>query len=251
MKERKRLGTRHSLPKVEHKVFVATPCYDGKVHADFALSMAQAVMHATHQKIGVLCQTMGNSAFIEVARNIFVKNFLETDCDYLFFIDSDLKFESRAFVGLIQSGREVCAGAYRKRQEPEEYPLHYIEDKANPGIELFDGGWVGCDRVATGFLCIHRSVIEAMVAVSKKVYIHGEGEIPWLFETRFQEDEDNTKFMCEDYAWCDDYRAQFGKPVWVWPDFDFWHDGYFGNWHAFMQRQIKAEGEINLIKAAK
>lgn len=248
-KKKRRLGKRHELPAVEHKVFVATPAYDGKVDTDYAMSLAQSCMHATHQKIGVLSQVMGNGAFIEMARNIFVRNFLRTDCDYLFFIDGDLKWESRAFVGLIQSGREVCAGAYRKRQEPEEYPLHYVEDKSQPGLDVVDGGWIACDRVATGFLCIQRHVLEAMSEKADKVFIHGEGEIPWVFSTRFQHDEENTKFMGEDFAWSDDYMEQFGGPIWVWPDFDFVHGGYPCNWHKFMNKQAEQEGPINLIKA--
>lgn len=248
MKDKRRLGERHELPPVEHKVFVATPAYDGKVDSDFAQSLAQACMHAVHQKIAVVSQVMGNGAFIEMARNLFVRNFLKTDCNKLFFIDADLKFESRAFVGLVQSGRQVCAGAYRRRQEPEEYPLHYVEEKDNPGIQIYDGGWVGCDRVATGFLCIDREVVERMCEKARKVHIHGHGEVPWLFETRFQEDPGSTKFMGEDFAWSDDYVEQFNEPIWVWPDFDFVHGGYPCNWHKFMERQIAAGGDVDLIK---
>lgn len=262
MDKTRKLGKRHDLPKVDHKVFVATPAYDGKVDVDYAMSLAQSCMHATHQNIGVLSQVMGNGAFIEMARNIFIRNFLETDCDILFFIDGDLKWETRAFVGLIQSGREVCAGAYRRRQDPEDYPIHYIEDVENPGINVLEGGWVACDRVATGFLCIHRHVIEVMVERAEKVHIHGEGEIPWVFSTRivdgqdvYGEDINQKLFMGEDFAFCDDYMEQFGGPIYVWPDFDFVHGGYECNWHKFMNKQVRdAEAEnkpINLIRAPK
>lgn len=248
MEQKRRLGKRHELPPVEHKVFVATPAYDGKVDTDYAMSLAQCSMHAVHQKIGVLSQVMGNGAFIEMARNVFVKNFLQTDCDMLFFIDADLKWESRAFVGLIQSGRDVCAGAYRKRQEPEEYPLHYIEDDDEPGLRPEQGGWILCDRVATGFLCIKRHVLEAMSEAAPKVYIHEHGDVPWVFSTRIKEDENGMRFMGEDYSWCDDYKEQFGEPIWVWPDFDFTHGGYDCNWNDFILNQIKRGGAINFIK---
>ncbi|TFH49490.1 MAG: hypothetical protein E4H01_04145 [Lysobacterales bacterium] len=259
MDKERRLGKRHKLPPVAHKVFVATPAYDGKVNTDYAMSLAQSCMHAVHQDIGVVSQVMGNGAFIEMARNIFVRNFLKTDCDILFFIDGDLKWESRAFVGLIQSGREVCAGAYRRRQEPEDYPLHYIEDRDKPGIQIMEGGWIACDRVATGFLCIHRHVLEAMVEKAEKVFIANEGEIPWIFKTAIVDGKDTAVgqrlFMGEDFAWCDDYMEQFDGPIYVWPDFDFVHDGYVGNWHSFMNKQVAlAEQEdtpINLIRAEK
>lgn len=254
MDKERRLGQRHALPPVKHKVFVATPAYDGKVDTDYAMCLAQSAMHAVHQEIGVASQVMGNGAFIEMARNIFVKNFLSTDCDILFFIDADLKWESRAFVGLIQSGREVCAGAYRKRQEPEEYPLHYIENPDEPGLRTIEGGWIACDRVATGFLCIHRHVLEKMSAAAPTVLVPNEGEIPWVFHTKFQEDEDGNRFMGEDFAWCDDYMDSFDGPIWVWPDFDFSHAGYDCNWHKFMNSQmdiaINEERTVSLLKAS-
>lgn len=253
MDKERRLGKRHQLPAVRAKVFVATPAYDGKVDTDYAMSLAESCMHATHVGIGVQASVMGNGAFIEMARNIFVKAFLQTDCTHLFFIDSDLKWESRAFVGLIESDRDVCAGLYRRRQEPEDYPVRYCEDKDNPGIQVVDGGWVECDRVPTGFLLIKRHVLEAMVEKADKLTISGQGEVPWVFETRkIVTDQGNTTFMGEDFSWCDDYREQFGKPIHVWPDFEFTHGGYKCNWHRFMNAQVEAAGEkpINLVRVA-
>ena len=252
MDKERRLGQRHKLPKIKHKVFIATPAYDGKVDSDYAMCLGETCMHAVHQDIGVCIQTMGNGAFIEVARNTFVKNFLETDCTHLFFIDADLKWESRAFIGLVQSDRDVCAGVYRKRQEPEEYPVRYKEDPENPGIQTIDGGWVACDRVPTGFLCIKRHVLEYMAAKADTWDIAGVGEIPALFKTReIPLDEDGKyTFMGEDFAWSDDYREASGKDIWVWPDFDFVHGGFKGNWHKFMNAQAEKyqDSPVNLVK---
>ena len=254
MDKTRRLGQRHKLPLVDHKVFVAPPAYDGKVHTDFSVSLAESCMHATHEKIGVQASVMGNGAFIELARNIFVAEFLKTDCTHLFFIDADLKWESRAFVGLVQSGRPVSAGAYRKRQEPEQYPVHYIEDTDDPGISIIEGGWIGCDRVATGFLCIQRHVIVEMVKHVKHLKIAGQPQpIPWIFYTQVYETEKgNETYMGEDFSWCDDYKKIFKEPIYVWPDFDFSHDGYKCNWHEFMLKQVETAektGEpINLIE---
>ena len=252
MDKKRKLGQRHKLPSVEHKVFVATPAYDGKVDTDYAMSLAESCMHATHEKIHVQASVMGNGAFIELARNIFVAEFLKTDCTHLFFIDADLKWESRAFVGLVQSGRPVSAGAYRKRQEPEQYPIHYIEDPENPGISIHEGGWIGCDRVATGFLCIQRHIIEEMVKHVEHLTIAGqEGLIPWLFYTqKFTTDQGNRTYMGEDFSWCDDHKKIFDTPIYVWPDFDFVHGGYKCNWHEFMMKQVEdaGDGPINLIE---
>lgn len=213
--------------------YVATPAYAGKVDTDYAIALAESCQMATVHGIKVTAVVMANSAFIDLARNTFVQMFLQTDCTHLFFIDSDLRWEPRAFVGLLASGRPVAAGAYRKREEPETYPLRWIEEDG--GIRPVDGGWIKCNRVATGFLCIRRDVIEQMVA--RSTWIKQDAEIvprvPRLFYTQIVEDG---RFMGEDYSWCEDYIRQFPEPIYVWPDIDFIHGGYACNFHKWLNR---------------
>jgi len=160
-----------------------------------------------------------------------VKMFLESDCTHLFFIDSDLKWEARAFLGLLMAGRPVAAGVYRRRQEPEDYPVKYVEDE-RVGLMINDG-WADCLRVPTGFLCIERKVIEEMAADAEKMLIP-EGEVPRLFYTKVTEDR---KFMGEDYCWCDDYVERYGKPIEVFVDLNFKHDRFECNWLDFLKRK--------------
>lgn len=214
--------------------YVATPAYNGKVDTDYAIALAESCQMATMHGIRVTAAVMGNGAFIDLARNTFAAMFLKTDCTHLFFIDADLRWEPRAFCGLLRSGRPVVAGAYRKREEPESYPLRYIEE--NGGIEPVDGGWIKCDRVATGFLCISRKVVEEMAARSVWIKQSGElfPEVPRLFYTALVDDN---RFIGEDFAFCDDYVKQYNEPIYVWPDMNFTHGGYDCNWHNFLCEQ--------------
>jgi hypothetical protein len=149
---------------------VATPAYDGKVDADFASAMLMAGQICTTQMIEVSSSVIGNGAFIEIARNVLVKEFLTSEelknFTHFFFVDADLWFESRAIAGLVRSGLPVTAGAYRRRQEPESYPIRWTPlpkmDPRDPDRLWMSGGWIRCDRVATGFLCIQRHVLEVM-----------------------------------------------------------------------------------------
>jgi hypothetical protein len=211
---------------------VATPAYAGKVDTDYAIALAESCQMATMHGIRVTAVVISNSAFIDLCRNTLVAMFLKTDCTHLFFIDADLRWEPRAFVGLLQSKRPVCAGAYRKREEPESYPLTWIEEE-DGGIKLADGGWLKCSRVATGFLCIERRVIEEMAAESRIVTQASPDmpHVPRLFYTDILEDG---RFIGEDYAWCDDYLAKYKEPIYLWLDFDFTHGGYDCNFHRYM-----------------
>jgi hypothetical protein len=236
------------------KAFVATPAYDGKVDTDFAVALAETAQQAAVVGIEVVAAVMGNGAFIELARNTFVQQFLKTDCTHLFFIDADLRWESRAFIGLLASGYPVAAGVYRRRQEPESYPVQYVEDSG--GLEIVNGGWIPCSRVPTGFLCIRRDVIERMVQKCHWWSVAGQEPVPRLFYTREDTMEegwapggDLRSFTGEDFAFCDDYREQFDQPIYVWPDFDFTHGGYECNWHEFINRTIDKQEKAEMAEA--
>lgn len=144
----------------KQRVMIATPAYDGRVLTDYAISIAESAFLAPHLNILVEATILGNGAFIDLARNTLVKKFLESDNDYLFFIDADLKWEARAFCGLVNANLPICAGVYPKRQTPEEYPATWLEREdggptvtasGDPDSGPADCGWVQCTRVPTGF----------------------------------------------------------------------------------------------------
>jgi len=256
--------------------YICTPAYDGKVDANYSQSLAEASYCAPLYGIRITAGVMGNGAFIDLARNVFVKKFLNefNEATHLFFIDADLKFEPRAFIGLLQSGHPVCAGVYRKRQEPEEYPFRAAENPDGGGLWFIDD-WLQCDRVPTGFLCIRRDVLEEMSADAPKVYVHGHDLIPWVFHTEYGSGDDDTalqaliakynlpaefvekyakwiptdgqKFIGEDYGFCNDYVRKYGKNIPVWTNFNFVHGNiYSGNMFEWLTTEkAKRDAEVS------
>jgi hypothetical protein len=240
------------------QVFVATPAYDGKVDTDFAQSIAETMWFCgarvlmEHPLININACFMGNGAFIELARNVFVKMFLEQDdlkdCTHLFFVDADLKWEARAFAGLVDANLPICAGVYPRRQDPIDYPFKWMphpEIKGPNGEDTLwidDRGWLMCSRVPTGFLCIRRDVLEEMAAEAQWLNVYGhEGGVPWLFETKIDEQR---RFVGEDYAFSDKYVQKYDQPIPVWMDFDFTHGGKWeGNLLHHLDAEVKAYQE--------
>jgi hypothetical protein len=226
-------------------VYVATPAYDGKVDTDYSQSLAEAAFCSPLYHVKLSAGVMGNGAFIDLARNIFVKIFLDDfpDATHLFFIDADLKFPPSAFVGLIRSGHDICAGVYRRRQEPEDYPVQFMEHPEEGGMWVEDE-WLMAKRVPTGFLCITRKVIEEMAKDAKQLKIHGQdGPVPQLFYTKVTEDG---RFVGEDYCFCDDYVKKYDKPIPVWGNIDFTHGGYKGNLQTYLEKQVELEEQKDL-----
>ena len=204
-------------------VFVATPVRDG-VTVEYAQSLFHAGLHCKERGIEVVPQIARHSCFIEIARSTLVKHFLDSDCTHLFFIDADIGFESHAIAGLVEAGVPFCAGVYRKR-EPD---LSFNAQAYEP--QQFRGPWMRMNRVATGFMCLERRVLEEMAARVPLCEV-GKQEIPLVFRTSKE-----GKFIGEDYCFCDDYTALyeegvFEQPIWVYPDITFNHDGYVGNLH--------------------
>lgn len=250
-------------------VYICTPAYNGQVDSDFTQSLAETSFCCPMYNIQITAGIIGNVGFIELARNMFVKKFLEEhpDCTHLFFIDGDLKFESRAFVGLVRSGLPICAGLYRRRQEHEDYPLKCTENPEGGGLWFVDD-WLQCDRVPTGFLCITRKVLEEMAADAPCMEVADQkGGVPWLFDLKKEEitggerpiaktygeakkllekGEDPSgvfRLIGEDYTFCDKYREKYGKSIPAWSNFDFTHHGFKGNFWNYLNKQ-KDAGEM-------
>ena len=240
MDSERRLGKRRRVNPDKWYAYIATPAYDGKVDCDYSQSLAESSFCAPLYQVGISVHVFGNGAFIDLARNIAVKIFLEEneEATHLFFIDSDLKFPANAFIGLIRSGLPICAGVYRRREEPENYPVTWTEDPDGGGLWVKDD-WLMCDRVPTGFLCISRKVLEEMAADAPKLTIHGQkGPVPRLFYTKV---DDQNRFVGEDFCFCDDYIARYKEPIAVWPDIDFTHGGYKGNFHQYLNQKAEEQ----------
>lgn len=223
--------------------YICTPAYNGQVDSDFAHALAETAFACGRAGVQITAGVLGNVGFIELARNIFVKKFLEDPelqgCTHLFFLDGDLKFEWRAFLGLLTSGMPVAAGVYRRRQDPEDYPFKPAENPEGGGLWFVDD-WLQCERVPTGFLMISREVLTEMVKDCRKVFTadHPSG-IPWLFELTYEpiEGKDMTRLIGEDYSFCDKYVAKYGQYIPVWSNLDFVHHGFKGNLYKWLEAE--------------
>ena len=208
------------------KVFIGTPIYDNKVTASYAQSLLLAGRDCMSRGIEVVPKIIRNSCFVELARSVLVKDFLETDCTHLLFLDADIGFESHALAGLVEAGVPFCAGVYRKREEDLLFNVQVHEPQ-----EL-RGPWLRVDRVATGFMCLERHVLEVMSECSPVCKLPHNGDVSLVFRTSTH----NGVFVGEDYCFCDDYNTMyeagiFEEPIWIYPDITFDHDGYIGNLH--------------------
>lgn len=206
------------------KVCVATPVRDN-LTPEYTLSLLRATEDCRLRGIEVVPHILRNSCFIEIARSVLVHDFLQTDCTHLFFIDADIGYEAHAISGLVQAEVPFCAGVYTRREPDGKFLIEPHEP------QQMRGPWLRANRVATGFMCLERHVLEKMSALVPSCEVSTNGHIPMVFRTNTE-----GKFVGEDYCFCDDYNklyedGVFDQPIWVYPDIKFNHDGYVGNFH--------------------
>lgn len=205
------------------RIFLAVPTYSGQVGAGFLVSLfeSQALLHAAG--IGVdLCIEAGN-CHVDDARNALVRQFLQTDCSDLVFLDADIAWQGEDLLKLVSYDRDVVAGVYPKKQDDPDYPVMTLpgplQADAESNYEL-----VEVEGAPTGFLRISRACLEAMD--KQATHFQGQGakpdDVPYslIFERIIQ----GGRRMSGDYAFCWKWRKAGGK-IWVAPEMSFDHEG--------------------------
>lgn len=149
------------------KVKVGVPARD-TVMTGFAhsLAMLMGVSAVNDIEVGL---TTSSGTLICDQRNNLAKACVEEGCDYLLFLDSDMRFPSDTLLRLLAHGEPIVTANYTTRRSPPE-PVAFkvlstceklYTDPDSTGLEE-------CAANGLGVALIHRSVFEAM-------------EKPWFF----------------------------------------------------------------------
>jgi len=207
------------------KVFIATPCYGDVVYSGYMLSMLRlSSIHNTLFQI----YTLGNESLITRARNVCVSQFLQSDYQYLFFIDADIEFSELNIQRILDYDQDVVCGCYARKGlflenlrglDLTNMTLEEIQSKVLSfnynisHINTMNNGFMQVDQAATGFMCIRRNVLEQMMEkYPEQKYI--EGDIPYLYTFFDCVVNESKKYLSEDFAFCEKWRAIGGK-IWM------------------------------------
>jgi len=140
-------------------VAVVCPVYDCPVPA-FHESTLALMVHRTGHKFVYHPEYQG--ADLHRGRNSLAAWFLKmTDCGWMLMTDSDMQFSPEDICRLLSRNKRVIGGLYKKRNGSGHYVLNTLDGMAfNPTVaEVQRVKYIG-----TGFLLIHRSVLDEMIA---------------------------------------------------------------------------------------
>lgn len=230
------------------KVFIAIPVGDGKLTYD----AHEAINRNTHilrdNGIEVVPYLHPAHIYIDRARNLCVKKFLESDCTDLIFWDADVGCDDDAILKLLKHDRDIVAGAYPFRTDRDlAFPV-VIEFNEQNNCKDEETGLVYAKMVPTGLMRIQRKVFEQIIEMANtnppdvyEIMKDHEG-VYTFFRTGILFPNDNTWYG-EDVAFCMWWKAMGGE-IYIEPRITCTHTGFkqfVGNFHEYlMGRKVQA-----------
>jgi hypothetical protein len=196
--------------KQQH-IHFCLPMYGGQCNEATFIAMIRFCIVA--QKIGLnySIDTMVNESLITRGRNNLVSKMLHnTAATHLFFIDVDLGFEPEAILRLICHNQDLVGGVYPMKAIPIKYVINTVPSPAT------GGDLVEVSTLGTGFMCVKRHVIEAMIEKHPELKYndnvgigkHLEPFMYALFDTMIDE---HKNYLSEDWTFCYRWRLMGGK----------------------------------------
>lgn len=215
-------------------LFIALPAYDFKVSLKLAVSLAKfsraSAEHGIDIQIGSIC----GCSVVSRARNLLAKDMLESKCDYLLFIDSDINFEPDDIFRLMAWGTDpkkgIVAAVPRTRNESKVY-IATLDYDENGDLTMNGMGLVRAKRVATAFMLVRREVFETLEKEHPE-WAYYDSKTDRTLSCMFDFELSEEGYIGEDFLFCDRVRSH-GFEVWIDPTITLGHMGvqeYVGNY---------------------
>lgn len=234
-------------------IFIATPMYGGLCNGSYTVGLLSAVGVFSRYGVGMQYAHMMNESLITRARNALTKDFLDSECTHLMFIDADIGFNPADIIPMIHADKDIICGIYPKKeinwldvakavgkgvppQELSQYTGAFVLNLIGDAKEL-KGDKYSAMEIAnggTGFMLIKREVFEGLI-----------GRVPTYTNDMFAAIDDQTKkieineffatsidassgnrLLSEDYHFCKIAR-EAGFKVWAAPWATLSHTGTY------------------------
>lgn len=215
-------------------ILIALPAYDFKVSLKLAVSLARFAQVAPTHGIDIQINSICGCSVVSRARNLLAQELLDSKCDYLLFIDSDINFEPEDILRLMAWGSDpkkgIVAAVPRTRSETKTY-ITSLEYDENNELTMNGAGLVRAERVATAFMLVRREVFETLdKAHPEWRYFDPRAgfTVPCMFDFLMTKEG----YIGEDFLFCDRAR-EHGFEVWIDPSISLGHMGvqeYTGNY---------------------
>ena len=206
------------------KVMMGIPCKEGTTRLT-TNSIAKTMYHAG--KIGMDLRLGSSSASNnDRARDLVLDGFLASDCEKLFWIDSDIVWEPHDFFKIVAQSTlvDIVLASYPAKTDG---PAPFFVDFDNPA-KTNRHGLLKIKGAGFGFVCMDRKVVQAVADMSPEVYDQSIGR---KRKKVFRHDIDESHLVdgapcdrTEDFAFFAD-AMEAGFDIWLDPFIELGHVG--------------------------
>jgi len=211
-------------------IYISTPMYGGQCTGVYVQSLINLIGILGNKGYKTSCAFMFNESLITRARCNMAHQFLQTDADYLFWIDSDIRFRAEDAVKMLEADVDVIGGIYPKKEinwqtvkkaalegkeDLQKYTGSFVVNLLNNDASLTVPVDQPCEvsAIGTGFMLIKRDVFEKLKPhtekyVSDMSHLAGE-EIYGFYLDPI--DPESKRLLSEDYFFCHQWRKIGGK----------------------------------------
>ena len=142
---------------------IGTPCYDGKIDVWYCNALINTIKMGIELDIEIIPMWVSFDALLQRARNDTIHIALETNCDDLIWIDSDIEWQPEQFFKLLNYQVDVVGGTYRKKGDEEVYVLRQLIKKS-PDLET---GLIEVEGLGTGFVRFTKAAMQHLWDISE------------------------------------------------------------------------------------
>lgn len=210
----------------EIRLLIATHTH-GYVTPAYAQSLAMATAYLAANGVPHV-PVLFEDSLVDRGRDRAAAACLEGDWTHLLFIDADIDFKPTDIVRLLAADKDVAVGAYRKKNERNEFAISFLPEATEQLEQCPDTGLVKIARAGTGFMLIKRAVFERLRdAMPELHYVdHSPRTGPREMVAYFEHVVRDGLRWSEDYTFCERWRA-LGGDIWMDAEIKLGHWGPF------------------------
>lgn len=217
------------------RICVAIPAYTCEVHVRLLESLTAAWMYCLYHGVELELKVAARFSLVQYARNYLVQQFLDDDSyTHLMWLDSDLGFDPRAIMQLLDHDKDVVGGVYPVKSFPTWFPYEAAGDGEHRN-RLHKA-----KMLPNGFMLCKREAVQAVADKAPRFTLTHAGQ---EFDTAhiFDLVLEDARLLGEDLIFCRKLQDA-GFDVWADPDIDFRHCGMM-EWGGNLARTIESEAQ--------
>lgn len=218
------------------KILVATPVYDGKLPVEVVRSLLNEQAAAILSGDELTFRFLSSCSHPAMGRNQLAQDFMDSECERLVFLDSDVTFEPGSILKIAKHPVDFVGGAYRFKMNDETYPVGWIFGD----LQADEHGLLEVMTLPGGFLSLSRKVFETLQAkYPERAYEHFGKKAHCYFQMPFS----NGHLCGEDSFFCLEWRDAGGK-VFLDPELTLTHWDFNNPYVGHIGKWLKAKNGI-------